>query len=131
VTLAVDTSVLVAIALNQPERSVFIDRIQSATEPVVSAVSVLEAGIVLSVRLRGFATADLTSLVDGLGLTVRPFDQPQADLALAAYRRFGKGFNPRARLNLGDAIAYALAVREGLPLLFKGEDFAATDIRPA
>lgn len=71
-TLAVDTSVLVAIALNEPERSEFIDRIQSATEPVVSAVSVLEAGIVLSVRLRGFATADLMSLVDDLGLTSGP-----------------------------------------------------------
>ncbi len=130
-TLVVDTSVLVAIALNEPERSTFIDRILNAETPVISAVSVLEAGIVLSARLPGFVPEDLSALVDSLRLAVRPFDGAQAEAALVAYRRFGKGFDPRARLNLGAAIAYALAQGEGLPLLFKGEDFAATDLRPA
>ena len=122
------TSVLVAIALNEPERTAFIDRILEAEEAVISAVSVLEAGIVLSARIRGLETGALTALVDDLALAVRPFDADQATLAIAAYRRFGKGFDPRARLNLGDSIAYALARSLALPLLFKGDDFAATDI---
>lgn len=124
----IDTSVLVAIALNEPERTAFIDRILEAEEAVISAVSVLEAGIVLSARIRGLETGALTALVDDLALAVRPFDADQVTLAIAAYRRFGKGFDPRARLNLGDSIAYALARSLALPLLFKGDDFAATDI---
>ena len=127
----VDTSVLVAIALDEPERTSFIDRILGAEKALISAVSMLEAGIVLSARLRGFEETSLMNLIDGLGIAVIPFDSGQSEQALAAYRRFGKGFNPQARLNLGDSIAYALAKTLSLPLLFKGDDFAATDINRA
>lgn len=64
------------------------------------------------------------------GIEIAPVTAEQARLARQAYRRFGKGRHPAA-LNLGDCFAYALAVAEGEPLLFKGEDFARTDLQPA
>ena len=58
------------------------------------------------------------------------FDETQAREALAAFGRYGKGIDPQARLNLSDCAAYALARSMDLPLLFKGDDFTATDVRP-
>jgi ribonuclease VapC len=67
-------------------------------------------------------------LIDQLDIEVVPFAEPQIMAALEAYSRFGKGIDPKARLNLGDCVAYALARSMKAPLLFKGQDFSATDI---
>ncbi len=64
-------------------------------------------------------------------LEIAPFDAEQAEIAFTAFATYGKGINPASRLNFGDCIAYALAKSLGAPLLFKGQDFAATDITPA
>ncbi len=69
-------------------------------------------------------------LFEANGFSVEAFDQPESLLAFEAYGRFGKGNHP-ARLNLVDCAAYALAKSLDAPLLFKGNDFARTDIRRA
>ena len=73
----------------------------------------------------------LQDLIESSRPEIRAFDVEQAGLAFAAYRRYGKGSGHRARLNLGDCAAYALARSLDLPLLFRGDDFGHTDIRSA
>ena len=77
------------------------------------------------------AAEDVRALVDRLGLAVEPFTPAQAEIAASAYARYGKGSKHPAGLNFGDCFSYALAKASGLPLLFKGEDFARTDTTPA
>lgn len=132
--MIVDTSALLAIAWNEPERSRFEDALEASTNRLISAASLLEAGIVVTRRVgpesSGAALRILDELLDQLGLDIEPVTASQARLALDAYRRFGKGLDP-AGLNFGDLFAYALAKETGQPLLFKGADFARTDAVPA
>ena len=74
---------------------------------------------------------DLAELLETAGAEIVPFDAVQAHAAQAVYMRYGKGIHPTARLNLCDCVTYALAKHLGAPLLFKGDDFAATDIAVA
>ena len=71
----------------------------------------------------------LDNFIAELAIEIVPFDDQQARHSRAAFIRFGKG-RP-ASLNLGDCVSYALAQSRGLPLLFKGNDFAKTDVVPA
>jgi ribonuclease VapC len=87
-----------------------------------------ETGIVLRTRLGPAGLDDLHDLLQELSAEVISFDHAQAEAALAAYLRYGKGIDPQARLNMGDCAAYALAKGPNAPLLFKGTDFAATDV---
>jgi ribonuclease VapC len=73
----------------------------------------------------------LMVVIEGTATQILPFDAGQLQAALEAFERYGKGIHPQARLNLGDCVSYALAKTMNAPLLFKGDDFAATDIRPA
>ena len=75
--------------------------------------------------------ADLAKLLEAAEAQIVPFDEDQARAAQAAYMLFGKGIHPAASLNLCDCVAYALAKHLNVPLLFKGQDFAATDIASA
>ena len=132
--MIVDTSALLAIAWDEPERSRFQDALEASTNRLISAASFLEAGIVVT-RRAGPEAADealriLDELLDQLGLDIEPVTATQAGLALDAYRRFGKGIDP-AGLNFGDLFAYALAKETGQPLLFKGTDFSRTGVAPA
>ena len=132
--MIVDTSALLAIAWDEPERSRFQDALEAATSRLISAASFLEAGIVVTRRV-GPDAADgalrvLNELLDQLGLDIEPVTATQASLALDAYRRFGKGIDP-AGLNFGDLFAYALSKETGQPLLFKGTDFTRTDVARA
>ena len=79
---------------------------------------------------KGHVQNDLDRLIRQLDLVVRPFDQIQLDLAIDAFRRYGKGRH-RAALNLGDFCSYALSRALNQPLLFKGNDFGFTDVKPA
>lgn len=95
-----------------------------------SSLAAVELGIVVEARQGAEATADLERLIAVLGVDIVPLDAQQAVVAVAAWRRFGKGRHP-AGLNLGDCFAYALAKVTGSALLFKGEDFRQTDIASA
>lgn len=96
----------------------------------MSVANWLEASIV--VDNRSVATQlDFADLIESSGVTLEPVTVEQARIAREAYRRFGRGSGHPAGLNYGDCFAYALAVTTGESLLFVGDDFTATDIRPA
>ena len=126
--MVIDTSALVAISLGEPSRKRLLDALETATDRVLSSVSLLEAGMVLRARLGESAVGLLYQLVNELANEVVPFDEIQARLAIAAFGRSGKGMGHRAQLNFGDCAVYALAVSRGEPVLATGNDFAATDV---
>lgn len=125
--MTIDTSAILAILFDEPERAALVDMIESDAERVMSAVSVLEAAMVLEGRGGDDRGTDLDLFLKRASIKIVPFDQEQLTLARRAFRRFGKGRH-RAGLNFGDCAAYALAQCSGEPLLFKGDDFAATDV---
>lgn len=127
--MVVDSSALVAILFNEPEAVEFSELIFQADEVRISTASVLETSIVLEGRYEpgGF---DLDATIGQLEVMVVTFDEPTLLLARLAFRQFGKGRHP-AGLNFGDCISYATARRFQEPLLYKGRDFARTDIIPA
>ena len=129
--MVVDTSALIAIMGDEPERSRFNQLIGAAPATYVSAASLLEARIVLFARSGDSAVLALDSFLLKSGMIVTEVSPRIAEVAFDAYRRYGKGSGHRAGLNYGDCFAYALARHLDLPLLFKGDDFPHTDIRSA
>lgn len=127
--IAVDSSALVAIVLGEPEAESLLTAMQ-AQPAILGAATLLEASIVVEARQGPDATRDLNLLVTGAIDEVVPFDAEQAAAALVAWRRFGRGRHP-AGLNFGDCLAYACAQLRDVPLLFKGDDFARTDVPTA
>lgn len=118
-----------AILLDEPGYQVFIASIAHADDRRISAGSVIELTAVTSHRRIAPSARD--RVVASLGLTIEPVTAEQARIGQEAYRHYGLGSGHRARLNLGDCFAYALAKATGEPLLFKGNDFIHTDIVPA
>ncbi len=128
--MVVDTSALLAVLLDEPERRRFNELIEAARTRLVSAATLLEAAIIVEARRGEAAGRELDLFLHRARFEVVPVDADQVDIARAAYRRFGKGLHSAA-LNYGDCFSYALAAATGEPLLFKGSDFARTDIPPA
>ena len=129
--IAVDSSALIAVVFGEPDRDRFFNTINDSPICLVSSVSVVETRMVVFER-RG--PTGLKVLGDLLGLPafqVTPPGPEDVEAAFAAFLRYGKGRGHPAQLNLGDVFSYALAKTRGLPLLFKGEDFARTDIASA
>jgi len=114
----------------EPEAS----RIATALEPdpnrLISAATLVEAGIVIESRYGPAGARELDLLVAKAGIVVEPVTAEQADVAREAWRRYGKGRHS-AGLNYGDCFSYALAKVKGEPLLFKGDDFPHTDLTAA
>ena len=129
--MVVDTSALVAILNDEPERRVFNESIEAASATYVSAANLLETRIVLFAGSGEAAILALDAFLLESGITVVEVSSRIADLAFDAYRRFGKGTGHGAGLNFGDCFSYALAKHLDFPLLFKGDDFSRTDIRSA
>ena len=125
--MIVDSSVVAAICLGEPDAETYIDVLLDARSLAIGAATYAEAGVVIDARQPGAFDRLLTNLE----IDVIPFDREQADIARDAYRRFGKGSGHPAALNFGDCLAYATAVQLGEPLLFKGEDFTHTDVANA
>ena len=125
--IAVDASAIVAIGLDEPERADFVRVLERAERAFVAPINIVEAGLVIVLRQRLMGLEDYSRWLQRLGLAEQPVS---GDAALQAYLLFGRGVH-RAHLNLGDCFAYALANQLGAPLLFKGDDFSVTDIRPA
>jgi ribonuclease VapC len=123
--IVVDTSAVVAIFREQPERTRLLTALTRASARSMSAGNYLECAMVLDRRAGG--RADLDQWLQDRTITVVPVDLALAQRAADAFVRFGKGRHPAA-LNYGDCFAYALARSLEAPLLFKGEDFARTDI---
>lgn len=129
--MIIDTSVLIAILRKEPERDVFIAAIKGAAERRLSAASFLEAGIVLDGSRDPVLSRKLDDLLADASITIEPVTEAQARIAREAHRDFGRGSGHPAKLNFGDCFAYALAKDKGEPLLFKGDDFAKTDVETA
>ncbi len=125
--MTVDTSAILAILQDEPEREEFLAKLGLAQRRQVSAISVLEAAMVLEGRRGEDAGSDLDLFLSRAAIEIVAFDEEQLRVARSAFRRFGKGRH-RAGLNFGDCAAYALAQWSDEPLLFKGEDFSATDV---
>ncbi|HKN31445.1 MAG TPA: type II toxin-antitoxin system VapC family toxin [Roseiarcus sp.] len=126
--IVIDTSALIAILDREPERTAFYQAIAAADRRLVSAVSYQEAGRVLIAKRGVKGLYDLEDFLGLIGAEIVPHDVDLAALALEAFRRYGKGIDPKARLNFCDRATYALAKATRAPLLFKGDDFSQTDI---
>ena len=128
--MVIDASALLAILLGEPGHETLNERIVRDTRRLISAATVVEAGIVLLSRQSAKNEPFLDVFLLKAGIEIMSVDSAQAQLAREAFRRFGKGRHP-AGLNFGDCFAYALAAVTGEPLLYKGDDFAKTDIAAA
>jgi ribonuclease VapC len=129
--MVVDTSALVALLLPEADADRYRQAMTAAATRRISAFSLFECRIVLLRRVGQGMVDDLAEFLQLAAFDIAPFDATQVDVATAAYLRFGKGSGHPAQLNLGDCAAYALATSLGLPLLYKGGDFAKTDVTPA
>lgn len=128
--IVVDSSALVAIAKEEPGHGAFGRTI--ATElGALGAPSLLETKMALSALSPSVVDTLLDGMIADGSISVVDFTPAMADAAVEAFRRFGKGQGHPAQLNFGDCMAYAVARVLNAPLLYKGDDFARTDIRPA
>lgn len=129
--IAVDSSAIVAIALNEPERPAFRTAIATAGKALISTASVLEVKMVLYGRRGPRAVVLIDDMLRLPMFDIVPPGPADLEAAFGAFVVYGKGSGHPAALNFGDLFAYALAKVRNLPLLFKGRDFAETDIEPA
>ena len=128
--MVIDSSALVAILLGEPGCDELAAKLAGAHSPVICAANWLEAMMVMSARLGPPGAQALGDLLNAAEVQVAPADAALVQTAFDAWLRFGKGQHPAA-LNFGDCFAYALAIRRGEPLLFKGQDYSQTDVSPA
>jgi ribonuclease VapC len=125
--IAVDTSALMAIVLNEPEADACAAALEAEDDLLISAGTVAEALIVS--RRRGVGE-DIERLIDGIGVDVVAVTPAAARRIALAYAQWGKGAH-RAALNFGDCFAYEVAMEHGCPLLYVGADFRETDVEGA
>ncbi|MFP6736615.1 MAG: type II toxin-antitoxin system VapC family toxin [Rhodospirillales bacterium] len=125
--MVVDSSAILSILLHESDARFFAKMLSVSPVNIMSAGNFLEVSIVIDNRRREIGLIDLDRLISAAGIDIVAVDRTQAVAARNAYRRYGRGRHS-AGLNFGDCFAYALAKSTGEPLLFKGADFAATDI---
>ena len=128
--MIVDTSALLAVLFREPDAVQFEEAIATTAHCRMSVANALEASIVIGTRGGREAGDELDAFIESAGMVLAPVTTEQLVAARRAWRRFGKGNHPAA-LNFGDCFAYALAETTGEALLFKGDDFARTDIASA
>ncbi len=129
--IVADSSAIVAITFGEPEREQFVNIIKQAGKVLISTVSVVESRMVVHGRRGERAVVLLDDLLRLPEFEAVPPGIKEMDAAYAAFIAFGKGSGHPAALNFGDVFSYALAKVRGLPLLYKGDDFAQTDIQTA
>jgi ribonuclease VapC len=125
--IAVDTSALMAVILNEPQAEACIAALEAEDDLLISAGTVAEALIVSARRNVG---KEMSSLIDGLGFEVVSITLASARRIARAYEQWGKGVSPAA-LNFGDCFAYEVAKQSACRLLYVGNDFSKTDIQGA
>lgn len=127
--IVVDSSALIAILLREPEASTLVEALMAADRVLIGSPTLFEARIVAMGKADRLPR-DLEELLFHIGAEIVEFTAAHVDAATDAILRYGKGRHPAA-LNYGDCMAYAIARVAGCPLLYKGEDFARTDVRRA
>ena len=128
--MIIDSSAVLAVLYREPDAERYETAIATAQNCRMSVANVLETSIVVEGRGGAAAGHEFDAFLDRAGIALVPVMAEHIDTARLAWRRFGKGNHP-AGLNFGDCFAYALAKTTGEPLLFKGDDFALTDIEAA
>jgi ribonuclease VapC len=128
--MVLDSSAILAILLDEPERATFTRLGEEDQRRLVSAASLVEVSIVIESRKGEPGRQLLERFLDLTTAEIMPVTADHSDLACDTFRRYGKGRHP-AGLNFGDVFGYALAKATGEPLLFKGNDFTHTDIASA
>ncbi len=129
--MIVDTSAIIAILRNEPDADRYVHVLAQAGEPRVSAGTYVETAIVVDANRDPVLSGRLDDLLAVARVEVEPVTRRHAEIARQAYRDFGKGSGHPAGLNFGDCFAYALARATGEPLLYKGDNFAQTDVASA
>ena len=129
--MIVDTSAVVAVLKAEDDADLYAGALARATAPKLSAATFVELSVVVDATRDPVLSRRLDDVLAVAEVTVEPFTPEHAALARQAYRDYGRGTGHPARLNLGDCFSYALARATGEPLLFKGDDFSATDLRSA
>lgn len=129
--MIVDTSALVAILRCEPECLDFAKTLDAADVLHLSAVSYLEFSILVDSRRDPAMSHEIDEIIERFNIRIEPVTAEQARIARQAYRDYGKGSGHCAQLNFGDCFSYALARVKRQPILFKGDDFVHTDLRPA
>jgi len=128
----VDASAIVAILTREPEADALADAIEAARSPITSPIAVFEAAIGICRKRHASveeAEADVREFLEIAEIEMIPITAKEAETALVAFARYGKGRGHPAQLNLGDCFAYAAAKNYRTSLLFKGQDFIHTDVR--
>jgi ribonuclease VapC len=128
--MIVDTSAILAILFAEEDAKRYADAIAESQVRLISAANYLEAGIVVDNQIGAAGGRQLDVLIARAEVRVEPVTREHAEIARQAYLDFGRGKHA-AKLNFGDCFAYALSKATGLPLLFKGDDFARTDLPSA
>jgi ribonuclease VapC len=128
--MTLDSSALIAILFSEPGYLALVETILEADVVRVGAPTLVETGIVLAGRRGSPVGRELEGLVHELGITIVPFGEAEWHRAVDAANRYGRTRHAAA-LNFGDCLAYATAATAGDTLLFVGDDFRKTDIRPA
>jgi ribonuclease VapC len=129
--MIIDTSALIAILRDEPEAVSCARAIEAVSDRRVSAANYVEAALVIDGSRDPIASRRFDEFFEEAELVIEPVTERQAKIAREAYRDFGKGSGHPAKLNFGDCFAYALAKVRGEPLLYKGTDFAHTDLKAA
>lgn len=128
--MIVDSSAVISILYAEDDARVFAEAVSRATRCLMSAANYLETAIVVDRQRGAEAGRQFDALIARAAIQIEPVTREQADIARLAFLEFGKGKHPAA-LNFGDCFSYALARSFDLPLLFKGNGFALTDIESA
>lgn len=133
--MILDSSALVAIICREPGHADLLRKIAAASSILVGAPTVAETQMVVTMKVsEGHQDTDGAGLVDQflseIQARIVPFTREHVSIFFDAFRRYGKGRHP-AHLNMGDCFTYATAKAAGMPLLFVGDDFSLTDLRPA
>ena len=126
--MVIDTSALMAVFLNEPEREEFLELILKAEKRLLSAATMVETGIVLEARRNEVAARELDLFLHEAEIEIISVDRTQAEQARVAFRKYGKGRHPAA-LNFGDCFTYALAIVSGEPVLAKGDEFQRANLK--
>jgi ribonuclease VapC len=128
--MIVDSSALVAVVFQEPDYEIIVDKLAASDSTGIGTPTLAETGIVISARLRRDSQGLVLRMIDELDIVEVPFGEPHWRQAIGAFHRFGRGRH-RANLNFGDCLAYAVAYLAREPLLYVGNDFAATDLPAA
>lgn len=126
--IVVDASALLAILEGEPDAALYAEALADADAALMSAATLIEAGLVMVNRHGPKAARKLHALVREAGIEVENVTPRHAQIAIDAFAIYGKGRQHKAGLNYGDCFVYALAKATGLPLLFKRNDFSHTDL---